>query len=529
METALPSAEHWDRRTGRFLTGWSIRRVGMIAILMVAFPGSVPACLVAQSDVANDNSERRVSDLSLKPEGTRYLMLHNGGILCGTIQKVEDRWKVQIDDRTSVMIDNFRVSVIADCLEDIYTYRSQRISQFDVQQRVSLIQWCLKNELVQQASKEFESLSSLRLDENIRKQLAFQLKQAVDPTPIPSIAATLEATRKANQNRPLPSQAPIQMVNPPSLNAGGPIGPALLRSAQTDLSQETQAAQRNQELPSGDGEIHSIASQLPRIQRPDLPAPATAEQLTASVPPVSSVFKIYDIPGARQTPQVQQALQNQLSAASIQSFQDSLHGVVTESCAGCHFEGNAKLEGKTQFQLRLVSSKDPEDAIRYNLQQVLGLINRENPGNSELIKIASQPHGGLKEPPIQSDAAKQEALVQWVYSTQRTTTVPDDPAKVMLAGAQMEVSDAPDEASSLQPLPDRLTPQTNPSNPYDPSVFNQMGQGTLPGGSGLPPSSQQRVDSPTGGSGIPGNGSLFQHQSPSSGRTPPILDPRSVK
>lgn len=503
------SANHRRQRCRLMQLSWTLG-----VFLLATWLTATPVSSVAQT-ADKPEPERPVSNLSIDTDGDRYLMLQNGNVFHGKIEKVEHKWKVTINQGTSLFLENHKVRVIADSLEDIYFYQSQRISPYDAQLRVELVRWCLRNKLVQQAEAELKQMESLRIDPQTRSSLAFQLKQMTNPEQTPSIAASLKASSEqlARNRQSTPkeprrttlNQSPLQMATGPVQNPLVPMG-----SGSTGDLADNRASLQSDAIRSG-----SFQPQRPHALSPTLEPAATPErQRMAALPspngnhqvaeaPVASVFNIYNVPGAQPTPEAEMALKNSLPQAVVEQFSANVHSVIVDSCAGCHFEGNPEMEGKA-FSLQLVSQKNPAASIRNNLQQVVKLINRSNPGNSELLDIATKAHGGLEKSPLPEDAQLQEMLSSWVFSTRSDGMVPPDSSgsKVMLAGAQTEV---PANASRLQPhspaaIPEApavdnrmpasplgLQPRLNPQNPFDPSVFNEW-HGTAP---------QPSIDSPT--------------------------------
>lgn len=545
-------------------------------LLILMFLGPVLSCLAVQSATGQntpgwsgnsqveEKPEGLVSNLSMSASsGQRYLMLHNGAVFQGQIEKTDDRWKVTLDETSTLYFANYRVNVIADSMEDLYTYRSQRVSQYDQQQRVDLFLWCLKYELASAAEKELKKIEQLKIDPALKKSLAFRLKQQVDPIQFPSMSATLKAMAETKARREAIAEAakqkPIQMVQRPSQSLQQTA--ADLSSTPSEMLPGTLNQEPNASVSSGS--VTASQSTAKRDNHQLLSAAAMARTGNQSEPvggvattggtdqaslPVASVFSIYDQPGLQNPPEIQQAIDNQMSQNSISNFSQTLHGGMLESCAGCHFEGN----GKTKFELKLAS--DPATVVGFNLQQIQGLLNRQNPGNSELLTIAFQPHGGLKAAPIAEGSDLQKELVGWVYGTRvEDAGGPVEKPQVMLAGAEMAIppaevaphalapnSEAASEPAGLEPsspeLPSSLlyAPRAKPTQPYDPQFFNQQIAGhaeadaPTAAGVGLPSAiSPAAVATPKNlpsSSGLPRRNSLFQlRRKPESTRVLPAV------
>jgi hypothetical protein len=126
-----------------------------------------------------------------------------------------------------------------------------------------------------------------------------------------------------------------------------------------------------------------------------------------------------------------------------QEFQNYVHPVLQSYCAKCH---NDRYEGNFQLIEFKRKADRTTDSLRTNLDAALALVDRENPGRSELLASSLRPHGkGPNTRPIfqgSNDRAYQ-VLQAWVNNLRARPTpaaaapdpgAPGGPAEEFAAG-----------------------------------------------------------------------------------------------
>lgn len=458
----------------------------------------------ASSPAGNQTPAAAVSDLSFKNEQeSRVLMLHHGAIFQGQIRKQDRGWVVQIDPQTSMTFENYRVAAVADSLQDLYFFRDQRIPAGNVAARVELAHWCLKHTLIDEADSCVQHIQKLNVDPSIVQTLQRKIQQLRDPAADAATRSAPHAGLAGHREKPLPTNwlntqsAPPARTSPASLTQA----PASLTQAPASLTQAPDSATRLT-APGPQGTNLASGKRINRQSSGDtllspVAAPTDPNSTQAEVPElVDSVFSFYDKPGFRNEGEIKESIDNRLSQGAIQQFSESVNTTLVNACAGCHFPGNAMVPKTVKFELEMVaSSGDPSQWLRHNLQQTLSLVNRQNPGNSELLSIISQPHGGLPTAPLGQGSPEFETVSAWAFQTQLEQVPPgsESESRVVVASATQPMDAAPDAGGPIWPhasehdsdfpqggaaFPQDLnplgsTPPVDPQKPHDAGAFNR--------------------------------------------------------
>ena len=371
-----------------------------------------------------------VVDLSLHDsQGTRWLMLRNGTVFSGQITAQNSKYTIQIDSKTQMTYDPGRVWVIADSLGEIYEFYRARLQPGDLNGQLEFARWCVSQKLWAEAEQEIETLRLAGVPDAQLRGMALTVQRAIaGPVAAPTFVMPKPKTpAPRDELRPVPPTSRASHVPAPS----------------------------PQTLPAVD----------------DKPKPI-----------VNSVFSFYDQPGFENDARVQEAIDGSVQQEAVTQFNETVHWAVVQACAGCHYPENEKLALASSFSLDIPSAKHKATLTqsRHNLDQLLTLINRENPGNSRLLSLLSQPHGPLKEPPITVDSDDFRAIQQWIYRSGIVDAGREPETRVVPANAESidaEPTPVPATAESLQLprlLPGSLGPEIDPARPYDPAAFNRL-------------------------------------------------------
>jgi hypothetical protein len=187
-----------------------------------------------------------------------------------------------------------------------------------------------------------------------------------------------------------------------------------------------------------------------------------------------------------------------LPPAAMETFAHSIQPLLLNYCAkgGCHAGAGAKAMPLERMHPRRASRA----ATQRNLQQVLTLVDREQPSHSRLLQAPAQPHGGSGAVFTDRDKPQFAQLTAWVYEvcqmrapqtppspTAESLDVPSAPsvaAEPSADGAQpatsvphAEGADAPTEASDVPPAePDAQAAEPSAAAPgYTPAQLRAMG------------------------------------------------------
>lgn len=437
----------------RFSTYGSRRRAGSGTWLAVAF------WVIAWVDVSHGQWP---TDMSISPpESPRWVLLHNGSVFHGKLDRVGSRFQLQIDERTRMGFDPLQVLVVADRLVDLYEYRRTRLTASDINGRLELVRWCLSQELLDQAEHELAILQDRGVPEGKTKGLRLLLLQGRGELETPNYSFHVPG-RKAEKEQ-----------------LSSTLQPQGSRAVMAPTLERTEAR----------GSLSKMDS-----------VPATPSGV------VASVFSFYDQPGFTPDQRISEALESKVSDHAATSFSANVHWTLVQACAGCHFPENAKLAEHSGFALEIPSGphKATEQQLRHNHEQLMTLVNRQNPGNSRLMALVTAPHASLTEPPLKPESDESRGVVEWIYQLggQLAGNMRDDDTASYVAPASaIDSIDVSPGEGGVQPDWDRLNgfpsgaangllpnshgeggqslllglaPVVDPANPYDPEAFNRF-------------------------------------------------------
>jgi len=116
-----------------------------------------------------------------------------------------------------------------------------------------------------------------------------------------------------------------------------------------------------------------------------------------------------------------------LPPGTMETFTNTIQPLLLNTCSksGCHAgrsEGGFKLE-------RMHPRFSSRSATQRNLEQVLSLVNRDDPPQSALLQTPIHPHANVKVP-IFTDRhqGQYRQIVQWVYAVAGSYTPPEAPS-----------------------------------------------------------------------------------------------------
>jgi hypothetical protein len=381
-------------------------------------------------------AQQTVVDLSLNPaQSERFVLLRNGAMFAGRVEKNNGRYTVQIDPQTTVNLDANRVWVVADSKLELFEFRRARISAYDQDAQFELWQWCLQNDMLTPVAEAVPTLREQGFPESRLRSLELGLARARGELPVPTLTPPPSNANMLSNTAPLPHR--------PTVNPRGTNRPT---------------AHPNEATHAIDATSH-----------------------TTPTPVINSVFSFYDQPGFDNDTRVQEAISTSIKQTAVDQFNESVHWALIQACAGCHYPENEALRQVSAFALEIPGgpNKATLEQTRHNLEQLRPLLNRDNPGNSRLLSLISEPHGGQKLPPVAADSADFRQITQWVYRSGVHQSGTSDDSHVTLAAATESDVAAPAMASPQASTPDfasllpNLGPQVDPQRPYDPTPFNR--------------------------------------------------------
>lgn len=420
-------------------------------------------------------AQSSVVDLSLDPNlSTRWLMLRNGALFSGKISENGGRYSVQVDAKTQMTFDPSRVWVVADSVGEICEFNRARTRPGDTAAQIEFARWCMTNKLWDEAQKELDGLKSRGAPESQWMGLATALA-AAQRGPAPA-----GGSPTASQNLPPSNTTPLPT------RVGTPSDSTTSRLPNRPSTSPTDSLSGQRSIALTQDQVVATMNDPSRANHPVATDSATPHGDTEQTTPiVNSVFSFFDQPGFQNDQRVQEAIDGRIQQAAVNQFNESVHWAVVQACAGCHYPENERLAQASSFALEIPSSKHKAtlEQTRHNLDQLLSLINRENPGNSRLLTLLSQPHGTLKAAPLSAESEDYRLITQWVFRSgigdsgretesrniQATAETPDSVPATM-----SDVNPPSDKFQLPHLVPGSLGPEVDPTRPYDPGPFNRL-------------------------------------------------------
>ena len=291
------------------------------------------------------------------PETKSYLLLEHGGILHGVTQPVGDQIAVQLEKGNTIHVKKDSVVHIAGSKVELYEYQINSIRRWGQSEHWHITQWCVQNDLIEQALFHFKELSSIVEPSSKLKQLEHQIKVAI---------LRSEPVQKylAEQQRAL----------------GGESKP------------ETVLAVSQQPATSTSDEHVQMASAM----MPNVPS---NEDLKSRSPGADEVNV------------------NNLPSYVRKAFQQTITPILVQRCgqSGCH-----GLPGKSDFHIYQPIGEQASQTAINNLIDVLKYVDVKRPSGSRLLAYATHAHGIQKHPTLnalkESDQATIARIEQWIKS-----------------------------------------------------------------------------------------------------------------
>jgi hypothetical protein len=162
----------------------------------------------------------------------------------------------------------------------------------------------------------------------------------------------------------------------------------------------------------------------------------------------------------------------------VQQFTTTIQPILFNRCASfaCHGGGSSAYR-----LIRPGSGQVPTSRLtQKNLQATLTYVDRQQPDASRLLTMAQEPHGRVKQAIFHEKTGNQLALLSgWIrrlgieFSERANRPVPSQKAASKQVVRIPPVSDAKN-ANDPAAAAESARPGVNPTDPFDPSVFNRQ-------------------------------------------------------
>ena len=401
------------------------------------------------------------TDVNQTPTPSKWLVLNNGEILEGQIERTESKYKVVTDSGSSIVIAGHNVNFIADSIEDIYWEKWSRVNPTDANSHTSLFRWCLKNGLLEEAQKQIDLVAKIQNMDDQAGQLS-RMAQELEMLVTRMEKETLLAQQKAQQKeiealniRALPELPETQIANNPQF-AAAPTIPSVAIDAEGQPVQALKPMQGAKilEPPKVDSKIELVDFQE------DL-QPATEAQRRTKPAWVSN----------RQLDRETRMMPD----GTVSFYRRHIEAKLISNCIQCHDSRSAQMP----LNNRSIGQTIPRRMSQQNLHFVMEQVDRSNPLESQLLKMATTAHGKQTAASIDSNDPFLFEMKKW------TVAVSDNPAKWLMTLSQ-ESQPAKAEpkmlsaealaAQKVEPtVKEPIVAEPEPANvdPYDPSSFNR--------------------------------------------------------
>jgi hypothetical protein len=140
--------------------------IGVAVTALALFHATVPPARAGEPVEEAEPVEESVRSTSSDAGSEGVLLVRGGGVLEGTITRVDDRYHVA---RTGVELDVAadRVTLVCSTLEEAYLRQREQLPLDSAEAHLGLAEWCLRYDLVSQAEQELADVR--RLDPRLPK------------------------------------------------------------------------------------------------------------------------------------------------------------------------------------------------------------------------------------------------------------------------------------------------------------------------------------------------------------------------
>lgn len=299
-------------------------------------------------------------------EGKSYVLLDHGGILYGVTQPVGDQISVQLEKGNAIHVKKDSVVHIGHTKVELYEYQIKAIRRWGPQEHWHITQWCVQNDLIEQALFHFKELSGIVEPSSKLKQLEHQIKIAI---------LRSEPVQKyyAEQKRAL------------GVDSNADATRAVAYQATSVASAQVGVQTASATMPTGDASIPNGGA--------------------SNVEAMSRSLSVDDINV------------NNVPSYVRKAFQQTITPILVQRCgqSGCH-----GLPGKSEFHIyQPIGDQASQTAIN-NLIDVLKYVDTKRPSESKLLAYATHAHGIQKHPSLnalkESDQAAIARIEQWIKS-----------------------------------------------------------------------------------------------------------------
>lgn len=351
-----------------------------------------------------------------QPPAALVVVLRNGEILSGQVKQEKDRYIVTAEG-TEIRLSGRDVDFICRSLDDAYIRQRDRAAAGQIEDRLRLINWCLRHRLLGYAATELAAAMETNPRHPGIAIFDQRLRQAIEQSN--------NADRRIAAAQP-PAAAPPASIpntsNPATLDPTGanPVG------ASSNAASTTTAA--------------ATAAAAPAKAR----APLTSADLDR--------------------------LSRSLPDGTVEHFIENVQPLLINSCStvGCHGPSS-----KSEYALIRPAANGrlaPRGMSQRNLFNTFEWVDHKQPHESQFLVKAREPHGGKPVGILAENSVQYRQLVDWVrIATGATTLPPNTPATIELTppGTHAQVG-SPFRPSEPAPYVNNPATEVAPVKPIEP-------------------------------------------------------------
>ena len=432
-----------------------------------------PLLVLQNGHIIEGTITRVVTNLELDPEEAE---IHPAARRVNATTRVT--YSVQTKQGSRLVFQESDVDFVCRDKKEAYWQRVARIRATDIEGHKSLLSWCIKYSLFEQAHNQLEVLSLLPLKaselEYIHRQLVLAEKQTNPPgsSPVPSApisrnqiaksSLTKQPTVNESNFRPLPKLDSNLVENLDTLDG---VGQFAVRRLPTP--NELSAVGPSDDPTAHDSEVRQVGFESP-IKSPVLPDKMVEPQLSA---------KELD------------EFADSIPKSAVAHFKRKIQPLIIRGCmaAGCH---SRNADVMPLFGSKL-AQQIPRRQSQRNLHSIMKFADANEPMSSPLLKAATNPHGGLDKPVLRLESEQFYNLANWlVMVSNKPNSFHEIPkpdvatrptvAENLAQEGQAALADEPkfpaERPKSFAEKLDELANPTNatqPQNRRDANIFNR--------------------------------------------------------
>ena len=301
------------------------------------------------------------------------LVLRNGNTLSGQVTKNGQQFELRTQS-SRLVIEQAQVDFVCNSLADAYDLKYADTPPNDVEGQQRLFRWCMRNQLWPQAKNQIQTIKL----SNVKPATLSHLQRQLD--------VQLEQVRlRSEQRRQQRSQQRIAVAN------GGSTGFEPL-AGQADIN----------------------ASSIKQV----------GYEEEAEIAPLPGASDVGTNPFDEETPvetelQRRMALQREmeeladsLPEGAVSKYKRQIESNLIVGCyaASCHNTEQPDLPLMVIGRYKSV----PKRMSQRNLHSVLKFVDFESPLDSQLLRSATEPHGGVAKPAFTEEMVEYENLKRWL-------------------------------------------------------------------------------------------------------------------